>query len=97
MVVRARDEEDRIEACVRSILVAIKRARHRVRRSHVVVVDDTCVDRTGARATTLLGSLDATVLVVEFASAGAARRVGTERAISALSPTDPRISEMSHR
>ena len=58
VAIPARDEADRIEACLRSVLTAIRLARLQgvVGRSTVAVAAHYCRDDTAARARRLLGS-----------------------------------------
>jgi glycosyltransferase involved in cell wall biosynthesis len=81
VVVPARDEADRITACVASVLAAVRAAP--VRRGVVVVVADACTDDTAARARAALGPAHV-VLEVAHRSAGQARRDGVEAGLARL-------------
>jgi cellulose synthase/poly-beta-1,6-N-acetylglucosamine synthase-like glycosyltransferase len=74
VVVPARDEEDNIEECVGAIRAAIA-ACPLVRSSSIVVVADSCHDRTAARACASLGD-QGEVIECEAKSPGTARRIG---------------------
>jgi glycosyltransferase involved in cell wall biosynthesis len=85
VVVPARDEEDRIAACVRSVRRALQ-VEH-VARGLVVVVADACTDRTAARAQRALGPHHL-VVAVELRNAGAARRTGVAAGLEHLGRFD---------
>lgn len=76
VVVPARDEEDNIRECLASIRASLENCAL-VRSSWIVVVADSCRDRTATRAR---AALDETGEVIECAvrSPGTARRLGVE-------------------
>ena len=76
VVVPARDEEDHIEKCLVSIRASLENCS-RVRSSWIVVVADSCCDRTAARARAALGQAGE-VIECEVRSPGTARRMGVE-------------------
>lgn len=81
VVVPARDEDDRIEACLTSIERSLAATPGIV--GHLVVVADACDDRTAEVAErTLLGSGE--VVAAHLGNVGAARRLGTARALRRL-------------
>lgn len=75
VVVPARDEAERIDACLRSIAVAAARVRVVV---EIVVVADGCLDDTAARARRHPG---VTVLETSGEGVGAARAAGVAHAL----------------
>lgn len=76
VIVPARDEEDHIAECVASIRISLASCLH-VSSSWIVVVADSCRDRTADRARAALGDAGE---VIECAvhSPGTARRLGVE-------------------
>ncbi len=68
VAVPARDEAERIEACLRSVLTAIRLARLRgvIREASVAVAAHHCRDDTAARARQLLGDADVASRVWEW-------------------------------
>ncbi len=56
VVIPARNEEERIEACLRSVLTACEKAKRKARRVGVVVVADGCTDSTTEIARSVLSS-----------------------------------------
>jgi glycosyltransferase involved in cell wall biosynthesis len=81
VVIPARNEEDRVVACLRSVLRAVDRVD--VRRSDIVLVADRCSDRTIALAAAELGDRGR-VLDVDAGSVGDARRSGTAEALASV-------------
>lgn len=75
VVIPARNEEELITACLRSIVVAARGIPH----VSITVAADSCTDRTIAIAEDF-----ATVIDLDARSVGTARRLGVERAISAV-------------
>lgn len=75
VVVPARDEAVRVEACLRSLLTAVAAVAVPCR---IVLVDDGSRDRTAALARTLLSPAGHLVTSVAAGSAGAARRHGVD-------------------
>lgn len=84
VVVPARDEERRIVRCVESILVSGSVAG--IEHLDVVVVADTCSDRTAAIARLALRTRGV-VLEVDAGSAGRARAIGTSVGLARAAPT----------
>lgn len=87
VVIPARNEEATIEACIRSVLVA---GRHHQRRDAlwIVVVADSCSDRTASLARSAIGSCGQ-VIEARVRSAGAARRLGAQAVIERFRHIDP--------
>lgn len=85
IVVPARDEDERIGACLRSL----RRAAARVDADHlrIVVVADGCVDRTAEVAGRSLTARDE-IVTTAGANVGAARRTGTARVLELLERRD---------
>jgi cellulose synthase/poly-beta-1,6-N-acetylglucosamine synthase-like glycosyltransferase len=79
-IVPARDEQQHIEACIRSLIRAAASA-HCGDRFWVVVVADACRDETAAVAWNALEG-HGEVIVSDAGSAGAARRLGVEAALA---------------
>jgi cellulose synthase/poly-beta-1,6-N-acetylglucosamine synthase-like glycosyltransferase len=77
VVVPARDEEGSIEGCVRAIRESWAAASTRISQAWIVVVADSCSDRTAARASAAIGS-HGRVVECQAQSPGIARRLGTE-------------------
>lgn len=77
VVVPARDEEDRVVACLRSVLASVP--EHLA--AAVVLVADGCVDRTAVLARAVGG---VHVVEVEHGAVGAARRDGVAAALARL-------------
>lgn len=86
VVVPARDEADRIGSCIASVRWSLAMAG--VERSTIVVVADRCTDATVPAACQALGAAG-TVLESGDGRAGAARRVGTARALAVLGERRP--------
>lgn len=89
VVVPARDEELRIARCLDSIVAAVD-ALSALRRGHrpsvsITLVADACVDATASIARSYPG---VTVLELDAANVGLARRVGVESALEAA-PVGP--------
>jgi cellulose synthase/poly-beta-1,6-N-acetylglucosamine synthase-like glycosyltransferase len=76
VVVPARDEEDSIRECLASIRASLENCA-RVRSSWIVVVADSCCDRTAACARAALGRTGE-VIECDVRSPGTARRMGAE-------------------
>ncbi len=76
VVIPARDEAERIDACLDSVLLAASSVSEVVQ---IVVVADGCLDDTAARARRHPGVV---VVETESANVGMARRVGTRHAMS---------------
>lgn len=79
VVIPARDEADRIDACLHSVRVAAARVASTV-EVDVVVVADGCVDDTAARARSHAGVV---VIELEGGGVGAARAAGVTAALGA--------------
>lgn len=79
VVIPARDEADRIDACLRSVRAAAARVAGEA-EVDIVVVADGCVDDTAARARAHPG---VAVLQLDGAGVGAARAAGVQVAIAA--------------
>jgi cellulose synthase/poly-beta-1,6-N-acetylglucosamine synthase-like glycosyltransferase len=79
VVIPARNEEATIEACIASVLVAGKHHRRRG-ALWIVVVADSCSDRTASLALRAIGSCGQ-VIETRVQSAGSARRLGAEAVI----------------
>ncbi len=80
----ARDEADRIEACLRSVLGAARLAEVPIA---VVVAADACRDQTAAIAAAVLAEADGVafdVVVTDHRSAGAARATALDGALALL-------------
>jgi cellulose synthase/poly-beta-1,6-N-acetylglucosamine synthase-like glycosyltransferase len=89
VVIPARNEEETIEKCIASILVAGD--HHRQRGAlWIVVVADTCSDRTASLARVAIGS-SGQVIETQVGSAGAARRLGAAAAMERFRHVDPRF------
>lgn len=87
VVIPARNEQDTIEACIESVLVA--GTSHRQRGAlWIVLVADCCSDRTAALARRAIGSCGQ-VIEARVRSAGAARRLGVEAVIERFRHVDP--------
>jgi cellulose synthase/poly-beta-1,6-N-acetylglucosamine synthase-like glycosyltransferase len=89
VVIPARNEEETIEQCIASILVAGDYHRRRG-ALWIVVVADACSDRTASRARAAIGA-NGQVIETHVRSAGAARRLGAEAAIERFRHIDPRF------
>jgi cellulose synthase/poly-beta-1,6-N-acetylglucosamine synthase-like glycosyltransferase len=89
VVIPARNEEETIEKCIASVLVA---GEYHLRRGAlwIVVVADACSDRTASRARTAIGE-SGQVIETRVSSAGAARRLGAEAAMNRFRHVDPRL------
>lgn len=83
VVVPARNEESSITPCVESIVQALN-ASEGLTGAWVVVVADSCSDRTVKRARTALGSRGA-VLECAAQSPGSARRIGAQAILDRFS------------
>jgi glycosyltransferase involved in cell wall biosynthesis len=81
VLIPARDEEELLPRCLRSVLVATA-ALPRSVRSHVIVVSDSSLDRTTQVAENILKSRG-TVVNATVGTVGAARRLAAECALSA--------------
>jgi len=79
VVIPAMNEEARIAACVESVLTAA-RATPALAEIRVIVVADSCVDRTAARARAVLGP-QGDVIECRARSPGTARRLGAGAAL----------------
>jgi glycosyltransferase involved in cell wall biosynthesis len=85
IVIPARDEEDRIGGCLRSVIEAASVAREALRvDTWIVVVADGCSDRTVHLATEVLGGHPGEVLVGDWGEVGSARRVGVVAGLAHL-------------
>lgn len=78
VLIPARDEEGRIDRCLRSVLIAKHRCEVDV---SVIVVADGCLDRTAARARGFDG---VEVVEINESNVGAARRMAVQHALRAL-------------
>lgn len=87
VVIPARNEETTIEACIRSVLVAGNSHRRRG-ALWIVVVADSCSDRTASLARSAIGACGQ-VIEARVQSAGAARRLGAEAVIERFRHIDP--------
>jgi glycosyltransferase involved in cell wall biosynthesis len=76
VVIPARDEGERITACLESVVAAVRSAR--VWTTRVVVVADRCRDDTAAAARRVRG---VEVIDTDAGSVGAARRLGSDAAL----------------
>jgi glycosyltransferase involved in cell wall biosynthesis len=77
IVIPARDEEDRIGRCLRSVIAASNAARDALDvETRIVVVADRCSDRTVHLATETLEGHGGEVLSADWGEVGSARRVG---------------------
>jgi cellulose synthase/poly-beta-1,6-N-acetylglucosamine synthase-like glycosyltransferase len=87
VVIPACNEEATIEACIGSVLVA---GKNHLRRGAlwIVVVADSCSDRTASRARHAIGSCGQ-VIEAHVRSAGSARRLGAEAVITHFRQIDP--------
>ena len=75
VLVPARNEEDRIERCLRSIVAS---KQHCPIDVSIILVADSCRDRTVGRASAFL---EVQVLEAEFENVGAARRAAAQHAL----------------
>lgn len=80
VIIPARDEEALLPRCLRSIAAA-RRCLPSGVTSDVVILADTCVDRTSGIAAMMVGA-DGCVIEREEGSVGAARRIGTQAALA---------------
>lgn len=87
VVVPARDEADRIGACLFSLRASLGACLDdgSCRQARIVVVADRCGDATAVAARRALGPHDE-VLEVDVGNVGAARRHGTDRLLGLLGP-----------
>ena len=76
MIIPARDEADSIEECIAAVRTSLESCLL-VRSSWIVVVADSCRDRTADRARNALG-MTGRVIECEVRSPGTARRLGVE-------------------
>jgi glycosyltransferase involved in cell wall biosynthesis len=83
VVVPACNEEATVEACIASILASLDNCPA-VESSMLVVVADSCTDKTAERAIASLGQRGV-VIECGAASAGAARRTGVKRVLEQFS------------
>ncbi len=85
VVVPARDEADRIAACVSSLRASLRASLGdgSCGEARIVVVADRCRDATATVARGPLGLLDE-VVEVDYGNVGAARRRGTDRLLELL-------------
>lgn len=89
VVVPASNEEGNIAATLHSIAAARRHLPPHV-SSSVIVVADACVDATAAIARRVCNDINDVVLVTDHCNVGAARRHGTDHALSAV-PSEPRM------
>jgi cellulose synthase/poly-beta-1,6-N-acetylglucosamine synthase-like glycosyltransferase len=75
IVIPAKNEQDTIEPCIKSILDSCRHAQ--LEDCRIVVVADSCTDLTAMHARRILGRAGE-LLTCELRSAGAARRLGVE-------------------
>ena len=91
VVVPARDEEDLLPRCLASLVVASRRVAHLGVRSEVVVVADTCTDRT----VDVASSAGVSVLEVVAGRVGAARAAGVRHGLG-LAASDLHTTWLAH-
>jgi cellulose synthase/poly-beta-1,6-N-acetylglucosamine synthase-like glycosyltransferase len=90
IVVPACNEEATIEACIAAIRAARAGARC-IESAWIVVVADSCADRTAPLARRALGT-DGEVIECRVQSSGAARRIGVQAALERFAGCDPRAT-----
>lgn len=78
IIIPAHNEEERIEACLQSLLMASRSSELRGETVEIIVVLDGCHDRTGY----LARSLGATTIEIHASNVGTARQAGAEAAIA---------------
>lgn len=84
VVIPARNEDERIEGCLQSVLLAMREARRRCAvDTWVVVAADSCTDDTARTASRLLAD-SGEVIVGEWGEVGSARRAGVAAGLSRL-------------
>jgi cellulose synthase/poly-beta-1,6-N-acetylglucosamine synthase-like glycosyltransferase len=88
IVIPARDEQDNIALCVRSVVGAAETCGS-ISAYWIVVIADSCSDLTMARAIEALG-MRGEVIACAAASVGAARRIGAQAALNRLANAQPR-------
>ena len=90
VVIPARNEEERIEACLRSVLIASERVAGVARRIAIVVVADSCTDQTVQVARATLGSRSySTVVTCDFENVARTRAHGVVAGLSILETVRP--------
>jgi cellulose synthase/poly-beta-1,6-N-acetylglucosamine synthase-like glycosyltransferase len=91
VVIPAHNEAELIGQCLASVGQAVANLSGAARETHVVVVADSCRDRTASRAQAALGALGspATVLEVGFQSVGRARAAGVATVLNYWAACDP--------
>jgi cellulose synthase/poly-beta-1,6-N-acetylglucosamine synthase-like glycosyltransferase len=87
VVVPACNEEGTIESCIATIRAACRHAKH-ARSAWIVIVADSCDDRTALLARRALGKAG-TVVECRVRSSGAARRIGVQAALERFARCDP--------
>ena len=90
VVVPARDEEERVRACLESVRAALAR---RKLPGVIVLVAHHCTDRTGPRALEVLAGPGERVLADDSPTVATARRAGTAAAVATLSTLFPGVPE----
>jgi cellulose synthase/poly-beta-1,6-N-acetylglucosamine synthase-like glycosyltransferase len=88
VVIPAQDEECRVGRCIRSVLASCDHCG-RCEKTWVVVVADSCTDRTADLARDQLG-VRGTVIECSIGSAGAARRIGAAEVLRHFDGRNPR-------
>ncbi len=86
VVIPAQNEESTIEHCIRSVHASLSKAG--IEKRWIVVVADSCTDRTVERARRALGAAGE-VACVQVRSAGAARREGVAQVLRHWRNVDP--------
>jgi len=76
VLIPARDEEELLPRCLRSVLISVGQLPKRV-GSDIIVISDSSTDRTSKIATTMLGSSTA-VVNAHVGSVGSARRLAAD-------------------
>jgi cellulose synthase/poly-beta-1,6-N-acetylglucosamine synthase-like glycosyltransferase len=90
VVVPACNEEATIENCIATLLAACAHARG-IALAWIVIVADTCTDRTVERARRALGGAGE-VIECRVQSSGAARRIGVQAALEHFTSCDARFT-----
>ncbi len=90
VVIPARNEEDRIADCLRSIVRAVKYASGVVDRLAIVVVADTCTDQTSEVARSILDARATSIVVeCELGNVALVRTLGVEVGRNFLATAQP--------
>ena len=90
VVIPARNEEERIEACLRSVLIASERVTGIARRIAIIVVADSCTDQTVGVARATLGSRPySAVVTCDFENVARTRAHGVAVGRSVLETDRP--------